>query len=197
MNKKVYLAVLFCILALSIGAFAFGMQTPQPTNAQPAQTQDNQTQVNQVPEHIVYRMFLRDLYTFKLKAEESERQGNRRSSEAYRNIYRERVGWSSEQARILDDIASECEREVKEIDAKAKKIIDARRALYYPDGKVQGGQLAPPSPELALLQEERNATILKFRDRIREAFGEQEFRRLDRFLKSDLAPTITVTAPGR
>lgn len=192
MNKKVFLAVFLSIVVLSIGAFVFGMQTPQPTNAQSSQTQDNR-----VPEHIVYRMFLRDLYTFKLKAEESERQGNRRSSEAYRNIYRERAGWSSEQARILDDIASECEREVKEIDAKAKKIIDARRALYYPDGKVQGGQLAPPSPELALLQEERNATILKFRERIREAFGEQEFSRLDRFLKSDIAPTITVTAPVR
>lgn len=189
MNKEKYLAVLLFIVTLSIGAFAFSLQTAQPSNAQPLQTPQKL-----VPDHIVYRMFLRDLYTFKLKAEESERQGNHKSSEAYRNIYKVPAGWTDEQARILEEIATECERQIKEVDAKAKKIIDERRALYYPNGKVQpGGQLAPPSPELKLLQEERNATILKFRDRIREALGEQEFHRLEQFLKSTVAPTITVT----
>ena len=192
MNKEKYVAVFLSIVALSISAFALSMQTSQPSNASNAKPVQAQ---QRVPDHIIYGFFLRDLYTFRVKAEESERQGNRKSGEAYRNIYKVPAGWSAEEAQILDDIATECQRQLREIDAQAKTIIDERRALYYPDGKVQpGGQLAPPSPELERLQEKRNTTILQFRDRIRESLREQEFQKLEQFLKTNVAPTITVTA---
>jgi len=92
---------------------------------------------------------------------------------------------SDAQANILESIASACEQEVERQDEKAKVIIEAFRS-QFPEGKIpKGVALPPPPPELKLMWEERNAMILLARDRLRAAFGEQEFHRFDQHAKFD------------
>lgn len=85
------------------------------------------------------------------------------------------------QARALESIAAATLQEVEQQDARARRIIDAFRA-QYPNGIVPKGKKLPePPPELKVMQEERNAMILRGRDRLRAALGEQEFARFHQF----------------
>lgn len=188
----------FLVATLTIGVFAFSssLRSNAAQNNPTAQELPKQEQLLGIPDHVVYGFFLHDIYTFKKKAEEAERKGDQRSAQAYRNFYRGQGRWTDEQIRMLEEIATEYERRVKEVDARAKGVIDQRRALYYPGGKVPaGGSLAPPSTELERLQAERNAIILEARDRIQAGLGEQEFMKLHQFVRRSIAPTVTVTAP--
>lgn len=88
------------------------------------------------------------------------------------------------QARALEAIASACQREVTLLDQRAKVIIEAFKA-QFPEAKIpQGATAPPPPPELKALWEERNTTILRARDQLRSAFGEQGFYRFDQYTKA-------------
>ncbi len=76
--------------------------------------------------------------------------------------------------RSLLEIAKECQRQVAELDARAKAIIQAARAQA----------LNEPPPELAQLQQERNSTILKARETLQTTLGEEAFQRLDNYVVS-------------
>jgi hypothetical protein len=92
----------------------------------------------------------------------------------YAAMLQREVALSDEQMRILVEIAGECQRQVAEIDTRAKAIIDAARAQ----------SLSAPPPELAELQQERNSTILKAREKLQTALGEDAFQRLDNYVIS-------------
>jgi len=194
MNRK-YATLCLCIAALTAGVLAAGRPHTSSQHAPEralVPTLQHQ-QFGAVPEHVVYRMFLRQIFNNQQQADKAERRGDRRAAHAWRHHY-EDAELSEEQMRALTRIATECEQEVREMDAKARAIIDARRALYYPGDKVPpGGKLAPPSPELIAMQQERDALILRCRERVREAFGEQEFARLQDFLRRRVVPDITLS----
>jgi len=189
--NRIFLSVALTMALATLGVSILGRQTTTTQNATP------QAEEPTIPEHIVYGMFLRDLSTFSEKAAEATRKGDVKSSDAYRNFYKGRAGWSNEEFAVLNQIAIECQRQLRLIDAKAKRIIEARQKLYYPDNKVRAdGQLAPPSAELQKLQAEHDAVILSARDQIRLTLGEQLFQHLQQFLKRTVVPTITVSKVG-
>lgn len=85
-------------------------------------------------------------------------------------------------ARALEAVAAATVAEVERQDAKAREVIDAFRSRY-PGGVVpRGERLPPPPPELKAMQEERNAIILRGRERVRATLGEREFGRFNEFV---------------
>ena len=191
--NRIFLSIALTVVLIALGVSTLGHQTPHPSTTQTSA----QPQENTIPEHVVYGMFLRDLDTFNRKAEEASNKGDAKSSETYRNFYKGRAGWSDGEFSVLNQIAADCQRQLKAINAKAQKVIDARRKLYFPDNKVRpDGQMPPPSPELQQLQAEHDAVILAARDQIRLTLGEQSFQRLQQFLKRNVVPTITVSKVG-
>jgi hypothetical protein len=117
----------------------------------------------------------------------------------YADIVRRDVQLSDEQARALVEIATECEGRVAEVDARARPIIEAFRAQNQQARTPGQGELPPPPPELAQLQQERNSIILQAREKLRTALGEEAFRRLDKYVtpKPGSARTVTLPRPGR
>ena len=96
---------------------------------------------------------------------------------------------------MLEQIASECEQEVAQMDARAKVILDAFRARY-PGGRVPQGETVPaPPPELQVMQKERDAIVLRARDRLCAALGEAEFGRFDTFVQKNVVPEIQPAMP--
>src|SRR5205085_1056199 len=169
--------VILCATCLSIGVFALS-GSPQITKG-PALAANNVSP--DIPEHVIYRQIFHQVVAFNEYADQLESQG--KDSSSVRTIYKRQAELTDEQALILGRIAAECERDVKQQDLKAKVIIDAYKA-QYPDGRVPDGQSpAPPSPELASMQAERNAIILRARDRLRASLGEEEFSRFESFVK--------------
>lgn len=162
-----------------------------PAQAQ-AQTADadakGQPQGGQVPQYIVYRHLFRHVVTLKNKADEEERHG--RDGAALRTLYKRNAELNDAEAAALAQIAEDADRQVAELDARAKQIIAEARA-QHPGGELRPGETLPPPPaELAALQEERNAAVLQWRDRLRAVFGEDGFRRFDAFVQRDVAPRI-------
>ena len=183
--------LILCALAILLGAFSSpGVTSPLfVANAQIASNPDLR-RFEFVPDHIIYRTLFHAIYLLNEEANEAERVGRVEAARAFRRAFKQDAELGDEQSAILNGIATECEQAVRGVDARARKIIEARRA-NYPDGKLQTGQQPlPPSPELATLQQERDALILRCRDRLREAFGESEWQRFEQLVPPRVAAGI-------
>jgi hypothetical protein len=95
-----------------------------------------------------------------------------------------------EQARILNEIAAACVRELEQQDRKAIAVIEKFRA-QFPGGRVpKGVTLPPPPPELTAMQNKRNDIILRARDKYRLTAGDNGFTKVNDFVESQIAPNI-------
>jgi hypothetical protein len=172
MNKKLVMLTL-CIIALMVCIFAFAKQAQtNPPSPQQAPLQSD----SPVPEHVAYAFLFRNNAFFRKKAIEAGKPPARNTA------FQKEAGLSDVQALVLDEIAAATMHEVDQQDARARVIIERFRA-QFPNGVVPKGQPLPePPPELKIMQEERNAMILRGRDRLLTAFGEQKFARFNEFI---------------
>jgi hypothetical protein len=116
----------------------------------------------------------------------------------YAALLQREVPLSVEQTRELLEVAGECQRQVAEVDARAKAIIETFRSQNPPASQSAPGERPPPPPELAQLQQERNSVILRAREKLRAAFGEETFRRFDSYVASHgNGRTFTLPPAGR
>jgi hypothetical protein len=100
----------------------------------------------------------------------------------FRNLYKEMAGLSEPQARDLDRIAHQTNQRIKQLDNRARQIINQIRSRV-PGGRLQPGQAPPmPPPELEQLSEQRKAIILQSVGELRNNFGEAEFARFNDFV---------------
>lgn len=181
MNKK-RIIVILSVLTLTLGALALGQQGQS--------NQSLQSERAGIPEHVIYKHLFHHVAALKLKAEEAESEG--KDGAQFRTQYQRRARLSDEQARILEETASDVDREIKQQDEKAKPLIQAYKA-QYPDGQVPHGEMPKPPPaELRTLSEERDAIVLRARDRLRVALGDKEFNRFNGFVKERVAPNVYV-----
>lgn len=135
-------------------------------------------------------MFLfHHLKVIKEQGEENERRGKDKSVLLAR--FYEKASLDENRGQMLLNVALQCERELEELDRKAQLIINDFRARHFPDGVYRGqGELPPPPPELAAMQQERNAIVLRARNRLRGVMGEQDFDRLNVFVGSEIAASV-------
>ena len=178
MNKKIWLPVLAtCIVISAIAVhqatskrqLAAGIQFHHPDSSPASQTSSS------VPEHIVYGFLFRNVARNKERNLEDLAKGA--TTRKYVAFKRE-LGFGAEQSRVLTEIASDCDFQVRQQDKNAQFIIAEFRAKL-PKTK----EAPPPPPQLKIMWEERNAIILRARDRLRAALGDETFERLDNFAK--------------
>ena len=182
-NKRVVLGLCAVLITSALG-FSY---RAYPSKTTPSSQQERQVQ--SIPDYATYRQLFHHHVALKKKADELEQQG--KNAKALRSFYKEAAGLTDEEARIFDSVASDCERDVAQQDAKAQAIIDAVRARY-PNGKVPKGEKAPEAPqELKDMQDQRNNIILRARDRLRASLGEQEFKRFSDFVERNVRPNVT------
>jgi hypothetical protein len=188
MTKKLTILVIGVVL-LGITAFSFNSQINPivPVAAEKISPE--------VPDAVIYRQMFRHAAALKEKADELERQG--KDAKHLRGIFKRKADLSDEQAQAFDEISSQCALEIKAIDERAKPIIKAYRE-QYPNGQIPHGQLpqAPPV-ELQQMTKERNDLVLRKRDELRAAFGENEFKRFQEFVKNKVAPGVNSVSAGR
>jgi hypothetical protein len=187
MNKrKVFTTTTICVVAIAACLLTF----TKPVQIAQSQRRPKEPTLEQhsggMPDHKIYEFMFHQAAFFKRKAVELEQQG-KGAPEAHKFFHRQ-ANLTEAQGLIFDEVSSDCLREVAQQDRKAGEIISAFRARF-PKGVVPKGQtLPPPPPELKVMQEERNAIFLKARERLRAAFGEQEFNRFDEHVKTRVVP---------
>lgn len=181
MIKKLAIPAIGFVL-IGIAAFALGGQMnfsviSSAQNASP-----------EVPDSVVYRHLFRHAAAFKARADELERQG--KDAANFHGFFKHKANLRDEQAQTLERIASQCASEIEAIDQRARPIIEAYKA-QYPNGQVPHGQTPlPPPAELQQLTRERNELVLRKRDELRAAFGEEAFGRFQNFVKNKVAPNV-------
>jgi hypothetical protein len=185
MNRKL-MVIATCVSVMAAGAIVFASRDKAPSKVKSSVGEP-------IPEHVVYWQLFHEVVSLNRKADELEKRGEDGSK--YRLHYKQSATLSDEQTERLNEIANDCFAQVMEQDHKAHEIIDAARA-QFPNGKLEAGQTPPAPPEeLMEMQKERNAIILKARDRLGEALGNSEFDRFNVFVKETIAPRISRILP--
>ena len=141
----------------------------------------------EIPQAVVYRHLFQYLAAIRQKGDALEREG--RDASAYRLAPQQMAQLTETQAKKLDEIAAACNNQVESVTGQAKIIISNYRAQR---GNAANGQApqAVPYQELNMLQGQRDAFVLQARDRLREAFGADEFAKFDRFVQENIAAKI-------
>jgi hypothetical protein len=162
---------------------------PQPAQTNPSEGQPaRQPELEEVPEYVVYGQVFRHLKELHAKAADEERQG--RDGAHLRKLYKEMAKLDDRQAAQLDEVAAEANGEIEKLNKRAMKIIGELRAKH-PEGKLAPGEQPPAPPaELAELSAKRRDRINEGRERLRSAFGEEEFVRFNEFVRQRVKPGV-------
>lgn len=105
--------------------------------------------------------------------------------------FQTKLGLNAQQFTLLTSIALEDEREGAVLDQQAQSIITEFHR-QYPPGQLPPGVAPPPPPaQLSVLQMQRNATVLRYRENLKNAFGAEAFARLDESVRSEIATSVT------
>ncbi len=185
--KKKRLLIALCIAAGIATGLAFKFQQTQ------GQKKRGQQPVQSIPDYEVYHQLFHHHVSMKKKATDLEKLGN--DGKFLRGFYQREAKLNDEQARMFDEIASSCDEEVAKQDAKAGAIIDEALAKNGNGNLPKGTSPPEPPAELKNLWDERNAIILRAKDRLQAAFGDQEFKRFEGFVKSNVEARMT-SEPG-
>ncbi len=143
-----------------------------------------------LPDTVLYKHLFHHYDLLDKKAVDEERLG--KDGKAYRDFYKRQAKLTDAQAKDLDQIAKETDKEVNRITSQAQEIIQGVRSRY-PDGKVLIGQKPPPPPAiLADLQEQHDVAVEQGRDKLKQALGENDFAKFDGFLRRFMGPDVMV-----
>lgn len=134
------------------------------------------------PEYVVYGVLFHHVDDVQRQADEAASRGE--DASALRATFQIQANLNTEQAQLLNTIASNCVRETAVQDAKALAIIRVFRT-QHPPGKIKAG--TTPPPELAQMQFERNEIILRAKEQLRVALGDEVFSRFSRFVMTRIA----------
>lgn len=197
--KKTKTSALLCVIALIVAGLVLNSHYPTRWRATAQESTTTNTigtkqspSPSQAPEHIVYRQFFRHLVALKGRAEEVKRQG--KNGNAFRTYYKDNIGLKDKEASLLDEIATECERETAKVDAKAQRIIDAARARFPNRQAASVEQIPPPPPELKKLQRQRDMIVMRARHRLVTELGSYGFQQIDDYIKLNFARDVQPSA---
>jgi hypothetical protein len=187
MSKRRTFAI-FCVMALVVIAIGYGralMQGHPPMRAQ--------NQRSLIRQQDVYEAMFRHRGFIKKKAQEIDQGGN--DGRELREFYKRHANLSDQEDVLLDQVASDCNRKLDELRARAKQIIDEARAKTS-GGRLNDGETPPPPPaELEALQREREATVLQALERLHQGLGQAAFNRLDEFTQRQIVNNMKDVMP--
>ncbi len=86
---------------------------------------------------------------------------------------------------FLKEVADNYIVEILPIEERAKILIKHFRDNHKNDSLSENDTLHAPQGKLIEFQNERDSIVSRYRDRLRELFGEEDFQRFDLKLKQD------------
>jgi hypothetical protein len=181
--KKTALIIAVCLIVLTAASLTLNKE-----RASAASSQKRPSPVVYIPDEVKYSALFHYVVDLQEQADELERAGKDGSS--LRMHIQLEAGLDYQTARVLNQVAAACIKEVDQQDRLAMAVIEKFRA-QFPGGKVPAGvKLPPPPPELSQMQEERDLIILRGRDEIRVTVGDRGYSQMNDFVEHEIAPNI-------
>ncbi len=167
----------------------FAEKTQRNENVKIPSVTKNVSENREVSDEIVYFILFNHLVGLKQQAQQETTEGE--TPVNYIELYKEQAFLTDEQSQFLFQNAQDCIDAVKPIDTQAKDIITRARA-DYPNGELRSPDDVPVMPrELNDLQEQKNQTILNYRDVLKNFLGESKFAQFDEFARGKIVPQVT------
>jgi hypothetical protein len=142
-------------------------------------------------EHWRYYIVFRHINVLNQKAADAERKGE--NSSKFRQHYKNYAALSTLQASQLNQIAIDCLSEIAPLNERIRQMVAESRAKI-PGGKLLPGQPLPQStPALKEVDSEREAVIRRHYMKLRETYGEAEFKRFNEVIEKSVRLTFTPT----
>lgn len=157
MNKKIITTLFLSCLA---AGFVLWSEFAPASNA--TSNPQNQSRPSHKPTEIPQHVFYGEVFSLLAKLKNTA-------------DYQRQALLSDHEVALLKQIASDCESEVSKQDAKAEIFSEAFRQKLI--SKKPTKQPMPVPAELTELQEQRDAIVIRHRDRLRKELGEDAFNR--------------------
>jgi hypothetical protein len=173
------------LLAASIG---FSITTPRANRVVPGEEPNLKPRTA-----VVYSAFFHMVVDLENQALELEKEGAK--GDTLRGYVQTQLNLTDDQAMKLGAIAAACVEQVEQLDARALQVIQKSQS-QFPGGRIpKGSQVPPPSPELKVLQQERDQIILAARDSLGNALGAASFANVEQFTTYRMGLNVRPTTP--
>jgi len=188
MTKKLIVSLsAVVLLAASVG---FSITTSRAQRVVPGEEPDLKPRTA-----VVYSAFFHMVVDLEKQALDLESEGAK--GETLRSYVQTQANLTDYQAGKLAAIAAACVEQVAQKDARALQVIQESQS-QFPGGRIpKGSQIPPPSPELKVLQQERDQIILAARDSLSNALGAASFDNVEQFATRRIGLSVRPTSPTR
>ena len=181
--------VILLIITVPVLALA---QTPAPTEISPAKSAPVMAKhPSERGDQYFYGKFFALINRVSAEADQADRDGM--NSKYLRNYFQTKVPLNSEQVVLLNQTASDLAAQLAQYDAKAAELRQQRHVLVQKN-RMNGAPIPPLPAQILGLQPGRDALILQARDHLHLNLGDQEFARLDTYVRAH-APWNQPTIP--
>jgi len=144
----------------------------------------------EVPRNAFFEFLFNNVSALNQIAESDDKAGQHASAMAWRTHDQRAAGLNDSEGQILQEIALDCLRALKEQDAKLQASADKFRAQLTPGAPVQ------IPPELVKIFEDRKAIVNDHVERLRGALGDTSFNKLDSYVHSSFHAEVIVPKPA-
>lgn len=143
----------------------------------------------EVPQTVLWHMIFSLSRMTEIEARKMNQQG--RNGDAWSQYFIKRGVLAADSEKIFKKNADAYLRELEAIDRRAKQVTDAMRA-QYPKGLIKDTKDMPmPPAELGVLQQQKDALALRYRDAFKNAVSPETFNKFSQFLTNDFSQGIS------
>lgn len=142
-----------------------------------------------VPQSALFEFLFNNISILNQVADSDDKAGNHQSAAMWRTHDQRAAGLNDAEGQILQEVALDCLRALKEQDAKIRAFVEKDRAQATP------GVIGPTPIELIKMVDDRKNIVSEHIERLREALGDSSFKKLDAYVHSSFHAEVIAPKP--
>ncbi|HZI55509.1 MAG TPA: hypothetical protein VFF39_01975 [Verrucomicrobiae bacterium] len=143
----------------------------------------------EVPQSAFFEFLFNNVSALSKVADSDDKAGKHTEAALWRTHDQRAAGLNDAEGKILQEIAHDCLRALKEQDAKMQASAEKFRAHLAPGAPIQ------IPPELVQMFEDRKAIVRDHIETLREALGNTSFSKLDSYVHSSFHAQVIESKP--
>lgn len=144
-----------------------------------------------VPQNAFFEFLFNNVSALNKIADNNDKAGKHTQAAMWRTHDQRAAGLNDAEGEILQEIARDCLRALKEQDAKIHAFLEKDRAQ-----NASGVAIGPTPLELVQLFEDRKEIVSGHIEKLREALGDASFNKLDTYVHSSFQARVIVSKPA-
>jgi hypothetical protein len=143
-----------------------------------------------IPQSVLFEFLFDNISALNQAADSDDKAGNHQGAALWRTHDQRGAGLNDAEGQILQEIALDCLRQLKEKDAKIQALAERDRAQSPP------GTIIPASPEMIQTFEDRKKAVNDHIEMLRESLGDASFNKLDTYVHSSFHAEVITPKPA-